>query len=303
MTTQEKKVSRIYGYTLPPSPRENISTQSSSESERGHTEEQNDDSLKELGYNIRERYLLKNSNKTLLKGNNKYGIGILIESDSKNNIKNDEFYSDVKSNQLIPEDLKNKARESAALEIYTIALKRGPLLCIISRNDKGESIENYYLSDKKENIEDYNVNFYPVIKKSEIFVEPETILKYTNNLTRRFRIRCYQKYLKDLERTRNDLEKLNNSYQEFFELQLDIIERLDTSLGQLYDMENTYRRIAREKNTYLNILEDLSIRNEMMDNLLEVCQGISDLELKLDKEVNYLDENLKYVKTRFVNID
>ena len=243
-----------------------------------------------------------------IKAINKNGQKVLINIDENNN--NFSKKREAKSDKL-PYNIKTSALNCINNVICGVALQCGnDEICIINKDSKDLKIKES-LYDYNENNDDDKTNddliVYPVIKLSEIKLNPRDLLVNTDVATARLQNMTYNTQLENLGTTSVELNKLNNTFNKFNILREEITDKLKISLKQLKEINNKYTNdkqlIENNKDLYKQVQKNLLIREENMMKLSNYIKKFADKKTQLEIINNELDTIINNCAKNFENIE
>jgi|694.fasta_scaffold131710_1 hypothetical protein len=247
-----------------------------------------------------------------IKAINKNGQKVLINIDENNN----DFNISKKKSDKLPYNIKTSALNCINNVVCGVALQCGnDEMCIINKDSKDLKIKETLYDYNENNDEDKNNNdknnddliVYPVIKWSEIKLNPKDLLVNTDVATARLQNMTYNTQLENLGTTSVELNKLNNTFNKFNLLREEITDKLKTTLKQLKEINNKYTNdpqlIENNKDLYKQVQKNLLIREENMMKLSNYIKKFADKKTQLENINNELDAIIDNCTKNFENIE
>lgn len=278
--------------------------------------------LLEAGYGILSRIIVKdpNGNKRAqyIKSINKNGqkVFVLIDGQGYTKARSADLTL-VESNRvnIVPYSLKTGAYECAGKDVCGVAFECGSDgVCVLSRgvNDLTPKEANFVLVEKPTTTAaaveiDGKVMTYPVVRLSEIRVNPSLVLDNTDLVTRNLRNTSYQMELAAFNKEMQSLAALNDSFRRYNIMRENVHARLTYITRELEKWNKVYKENPPTtddmKNRYRLLQINLTRRNEDMETFLLVMKKISNKAIDLDlltEEVNSITE---YASKHFNNVE
>jgi hypothetical protein len=242
-----------------------------------------------------------------IKAINKNGQKVLINIDENNNDFNISKKRADKSDKL-PYNIKTSALNCINNVVCGVALQCGnDEMCIINKNSKDLKIKETLYDYNGEDKNDDDLIVYPVIKLSEIKLNPKDLLVNTDVATARLQNMAYNTQLENLGTTSVELNKLNNNFNKFNILREEITDKLKTTLKQLKEINNKYNNdpqlIENNKDLYKQVQKNLSIREEKMMKLSNYIKKFADKKTHLENINIELDAIIDNCMKNFENIE
>jgi len=267
-----------------------------------------DDELLEAEYIVIHKIYNDNILK-YIKAINKNGQKVLINIDENSNDFNLSKKSTDKLKNL-PYNIKTSAINCINNVVCGVALQCGNNeMCIINKDSKNLKIKET-LYDYNENNDDKNNDdliVYPVIKWSEIKLNPKDLLINTDVATARLQNMTYNTQLENLGTTSVELNKLNSTFNKFNLLREEITDKLKTTLKQLKEINIKYNNdpqmIYDNKDLYKQVQKNLLIREENMMKLSNYIKKFADKKTQIENINNELDAIIDNCTKNFENID
>ena len=242
-----------------------------------------------------------------IKAINKNGQKVLINIDENNN--NFSKKREAKSDKL-PYNIKTSALNCINNVICGVALQCGnDEICIINKDSTDLKIKESLYDYNENNDDDKNNDdliVYPVIKWSEIKLNPRDLLVNTDVATARLQNMTYNTQLENLGTTSVELNKLNNTFNKFNILREEITDKLKISLKQLKEINNKYTNdnqlIENNKDLYKQVQKNLLIREDNMMKLSNYIKKFADKKQQIEIINNELDTIINNCAKIFENI-
>lgn len=230
----------------------------------------------------------------------------------------------IESNQaqIVPYSLKMGAVDCAGTEVCGIAFECGAnSVCILSRDNENFSTKesNFVLISDKNNtsgfISDINTDRhnnsqfmpYPVIRLSEIRVNPTMILENSDLVTRRLRNASYKILLDDLKNFDKSINDLRTNFDLFMSTSDNDAKRLNSTINQLDGWNETYMKCPPTtddvKERYRNLQFNLSQRNEYIEVLIRSMKKVADLRKEIDSVSQTISDVTDFFNKEFAYID
>lgn len=278
-----------------------------------------DKDLTNNGYTTLSKIIVKGENderKTqYVKAINKKGqtVYVLIDTYGYTSSKNDDLtLMEVNNATVVPYSLKTGAFSCAGKEVSGIAFECGSdSICVLSHNihDLTPIESNFVFVQQKPEVQKLSNTImpYPIIKLSEIKVNPNLLLKNTDVVTRRLRNSSYNIELNAFNNLQQSLQKLNNVLLEFNKITQNAAAGLSRTLSQLDEWNEIYLSnppvTDDAKDKYKRLQYNLSHRNQGISDLLRIMNKVNNKSKDIELISKEIDDLTALCKKEFSNVD
>ena len=217
---------------------------------------------------------------------------------------------------IIPYSIKTGAYECANKDVCGVAFECGAdAVCVLSRgsDDLNPKEANFVFVEQQApsaasiETKDGTIMSYPVIRLSEIRVNPELILSNTDEVTKRLRNAAYSSLIQELAEEERSILNLNAAFGRFKQINQGIAIKLNETLSLLNEYNKSYianpPRTDEYKDRYRELQFNLAHRNEGIETLLRLMKKVADKRPEIDVITNNINEITQYAIDQFVNIE
>lgn len=247
------------------------------------------DELYDLGYIVIHKIGTKNSQ--FLKAINKKGQKVYIHIDTNDYYSANDIMMIENDSNLLSFSIKNGAYSCASMEVSGIVFEYGSnSICIIMRGDNDLKFKetNYILDiDSQAHNFDGCAITYPIIKLSELRVNPDVVLCNTDIVTRRLRNTEDSYERQELINTHCSLEKLNESLENFKDTCNNSTHRLISQITHLKEIENQ-NCVGEHRNEMIKANDDII-------KLICVMKKVANKRKEIEKITREIDELTTYL--------
>lgn len=273
--------------------------------------------LAKLGYLVINKIVVlsENGNKKLqyIKAINKKGqkVYILIDIISYMSVHpKDLMIRENSDSNCIPFSLKNGAYNSAVKDVSGVAFEYGSnSICtlIMDPGDLSIKEKNYTFNEQKFCRERHEyIMIYPIIRLSEIKVNPKIILDNTHIVINRLRNAEELYERNELTAQRESITKLDNAFADFATLCDDVADKLYSDLNQLEDWNEVYINDPpyedEYKERFIKLQVNLIKRNDDATNLIKIMKKVADERKKIDAITTNINEIINYCQKEFSDL-
>lgn len=212
--------------------------------------------------------------------------------------------------ETIPHSLKSGAYDCAGKDVCGVAFECGSnSVCTLVRDgdDLTPKESNFVFLDNSKNSNENSIMSYPIIRLSEIKVNPELILKNSDNVIIRLRNAAYSKSLQELASVEDSINKLNDSFLQFNLLREDAAKKLNSTITQLkkwnLDYMKTPPQTDHDKEKYRILKHNLSLRNDNVELLLRLTKKVSDIKSQIDEAAEKIYALTEFASNEFADVD
>lgn len=216
---------------------------------------------------------------------------------------------------IVPYSLKTGAYNCAGKDVCGVAFECGSdAVCVLSRgsNDLTPKEANFVFVEQNAPAaatleSEGSIMTYPVIRLSEIRVNPDLVLANTDIVTRRLRNTAYTSELQELDILRQSIDALNAAFNKFNLMRGSSAAKLNQTLTQLEQWNDEY--IANPptsdegKDRYRKLQFNLAHRNEGIATLLRSMKKVADLHADIDVITKEINDITDYDEKEFMNVD
>jgi hypothetical protein len=215
------------------------------------------------------------------------------------------------------------AVDCAGTEVCGVAFECGSnSICVLSRNETDLTPEeaNFVFIEHNDiasgimmdntvsnTVSNGQIMAYPVIRLSEIRVNPCMILENTDLVTRRLRNASYKILLDDLNDFDHEIAELKRNFDCFMTTQKNDAVRLNRTLNQLDQWNESYMAhpptTDEVKERYDELKRNLRYRNEYIEILLRSMKKVADHRSEINSISNTIAEMTKFLEKEFAYVD
>jgi hypothetical protein len=220
-----------------------------------------------------------------------------------------------RSASVVPYSIKTGAYTCAGKDVCGVAFECGSdSVCVLARgaNDLNPVEANFSFTEVKDKtagtleVND-TIMSYPVIRMSEIRVNPALVLSNTDLVTRRLRNATYSSDLADLVATEKSIAELSAAFASFNEVRKVAADKLNATLAQLDKWNDTYMNsppLSEEaKNRYRLLQYNLAQRNEGIATLLRSMHKVGSMYAQLETMKQEIIVITDHCRREFANLD
>lgn len=276
-----------------------------------------DETLESCGYAPQDKIVIADNYIRYIKAINNQGhiVYIDIDSDYQDNAENppDNLYVESKLPSPIPYSIKMGSYECTNGDTCGVIFECDGGLCSLTRDpDSLQPVEHTLIPmnlSQSEDIMDKIINPvpYPVIRLSELKCAPDQVLKGLDIATRRLRNANYLQCAHDLSALGNLIERLRSLYGIFSKKQQYIFETLGSTLRELGSYYFAYEldpsKVERDPAHFNLLVYNLRRRQELIVELLMLCQSITSFHDVVSNQIKQLEEVNNHIDKHFSGID
>lgn len=242
-------------------------------------------------------------------------VFILIDVKGYTSARDDDIVVDEKNDaNMIPYSLKMGAFNCSGKDVCGVAFECGTSVCVVSRNlEETTPSESTFTFSREGDVAIINVEnrksvlVYPIVRLSEIRVNPDLVLHNSDIVTRRLRNSLYVTLVENLAGTQRSISKLNHLFNKFNQARELYASKLNKTLTTLEEWNNVYLsnppRTDIEKDKFKKLQNNLTIRNDGIGTLLKLMDVAADQKKEVDKINNNLSDILAIWDKEYENID
>ncbi len=218
----------------------------------------------------------------------------------------------VESNNInvVPYSLKIGSYNCAAHDVNGIVFECGVnSVCMMIREIKEITPKeiNYVFVEQQITKPEDNIMTYPIVRLSEIRVQPELILHNTDMVTRRLRNSKYTTELKELSNIQQSANNLNESIYAFYNMSKNTACKINKTLDQLEQWNDRYISNPPQnddvKDRWINLHYNLVQRNEAITTLISSMKKVTDKRAEIDTLSKEINDIIEYCEKEFVYIE
>lgn len=254
----------------------------------------------------------ENGSKTLryVKAINKKGQKVYILIDTHTHMAINPKDLIIKENNIsnsLPFSLKNGMYNCADKDVTGVALEYGSnSICTLMMDPIDLKIKekNYIINDKQTiNEKCDHVVSYPIIRLTEIKVNPKIIIDNTHIVINRLR-NAEEIYAKNEIVAQNEsINKLANAFTDFGNLCEDVADKLYDDLNKLEGWNETYLRDPPNEDEYKERFAKLQLnlakRNDDINNLMRIMKIVASKRSQIESIANDINEIIEYCQREF----
>ncbi len=275
--------------------------------------------LMKYGYLPTQKIMInENSQKQcmFIKATNKFGQPVLIKLDDEGIVVESQAdLTIVKSNIGQIGDYSSRVGERVCMqsEACGLAYVCNNGVCVMENNNDGKVVESKFEFVKRFSEQDAIIGdepvAYPVVSLSDIRANPALVLDITNRATKRLRNAAYNNSTQSLIDVRNNIQKLNESFNEFLRIRETQEQRLMRSIKVLESYIVNYERLCMkvesqvEFQKHKEVIANLTLRNDKVADLLRAVRSVANINVSLLDLINSINESSKFLCTEFEQID
>lgn len=216
---------------------------------------------------------------------------------------------------VVPYSLKTGAYNCAVNDVCGVAFECGTDgVCVLTR-------DNQDLSPKEANfvyVEQHtpaaatmesegSIMTYPVVRLSEIRVNPTLVLANTDTVTRRLRNSTYKALYQELITTHQAILNLNNAFIRFNQMQTTTASKLNKSLTESEQINELYVKnpplTDEAKDKYRKLQYNLAYRNEAITTLIRSVKKVADTRTDIISITKQINDITDFCDQQFANIE
>lgn len=210
----------------------------------------------------------------------------------------------------LPYSLKNGAYNNAVKDVTGVAFEYGSnSICTLIMDPTDLSIkETNYIFNEHKSVEDsyHHIITYPIIRLTEIKVNPKIILDNTHTVINRLR-NAEEIYERTELIAQNDaIIKLNDAFNDFGKLCDDVAERLYDDLNKLEDWNEVYLHDPPHEDEYKERFGKLQLnlikRNEDVVNLIRIMKKVTNERKKIEMITKDINDLILFCQKEYADI-
>ena len=225
----------------------------------------------------------------------------------------DNLYVESKLSSPIPYSIKMGSYECTNGDTCGVIFECDGGLCSLTRDpDSLQPVEHTLIPlnlSQSDDILDKIINPvpYPVIRLGELKCAPDQVLKGLDIATRRLRNANYLQCAHDLSSLGSLIERVRSLYGTFSRKQHAIFETLGSTLRELGSYYFAYEldpsKVERDPAQFNLLVYNLRRRQELIVELLMLCQSITSFHDVVSNQIKQLEEVNNHIDKHFSGID
>lgn len=208
-------------------------------------------------------------------------------------------------NLSLPSEEKEEAFQKVGMGVAGIAIECRNGLCTITRNEPQAPVErSFVLIHTKRFEEDLIMGSFPLVKLSELRLNPEACLKNIGQALRKIRDTALDKCYCEVKEVEKKVKELYGLFNETMCVEENAIRGYKRSMGVLENnLEKCLCKPECNEERIKEILYNIERRNSLFPILIESCQDIGHLNHELDEALCLLEKIKVRLAKKFKNID
>ena len=278
---------------------------------KGEVADQNiEKALLERGFISTEKILTKDENGNVvcrfIKARDNLGHALYIELDltEKEHMgyltvcDDDPIISISREASVIPYSLKVGSFEASSSSLFGVGFECDNQVCVMSRKDNSlEPIETVFSYSKDMGVQEKHPIPFPIVKLSEILVNPEAVLKNIAGSHARMRNIAFQSCVKDVNMMMENTGKLGREVERFAKKSREVAGDLENTIKYLEDMHDKYIETGAKTETDLANLKairfNLNKRADLQSDFISLCHSMRERAQRisiLEEEIRQLND-------------
>lgn len=223
---------------------------------------------------------------------------------------NDLIIRENSASNCIPYSYKNGIYNSAVKDVTGVAFEYGSnSICtlILNPDDLNVKETNYTINEKDFCDEKhYHIVAYPIIRLTEIKINPKIILDNTNVVINRIRNNETLYERNELEAQKQSIINLENAFNDIANLFDDVADKLESNFKQLEDWKEIYIKDPPDEDEYKERFVKLQLklikRNEDAINLIHIMKQVAEERKKIDAITHNIEEYIRFCQKEFFEL-
>ena len=275
-----------------------------------------ENTLLKYGYTPISKIVVRNVEKNIaqyVKCINIKGQKVFIELDVKGFSRatnNDMTIIDKTNANIVQLSTKNGAYKCVGNEVCGVAIECGSDgVCIISHGSDGITpIETTYMYIAGSNNNDAGcIMTYPIIKLSEIVLNPDLIVANTSVVISRLRTSAYTDASKELSELQESITQFNNLFVEFDKTRNICTSKIISSKQILNKYCDEYisnpPKSDEQKENFANVKKNLLFRNDCIEILIRTIVRFSSYKDDINRVNKYMEEYINILQSKCDKLD
>lgn len=273
--------------------------------------------LSKAGYIVINKIVVRSENGSkklqFVKAANNKGqkVYILIDVTSYMSVHaNDLIIRENSASNSIPYSYKNGIYNSAVKDVAGVAFEYGSnSICtlILDPNDLNVKETNYTVNEHNFCDEKHDhIVTYPIIRLTEIKINPKIILNNTHIVINRLRNNEELYERNELAAQKQSIVNLENAFNDIANLFDDVADKLYNNLNQLEDWNDVYIKDPpyedEYKERFVKLQFNLIKRNDDAINLIHIMKRVADERKKIDAITHNINEYISYCQKEFSDL-
>ncbi len=227
-------------------------------------------------------------------------------------IKKDIVMNSIESGSMIPYSIRSGSLECASTDVCGIAFECTDKICILRRDNNLDPKEvvfttktptsSFHLETSSMSGELEGVSSYPIVKMSEIMIDPKTVIDNIYMVSNRLKAQKFSTCQDETLETNKAFIQMDSKYRQLTITYRFAFEVLRNNINTLQDVVS--RTSGKTKRLYLN---KLISSYDKLDELMNLCDSITDLKhvffdlnQKMSDVVNFIDDNYSDLNNEFI---
>lgn len=266
-----------------------------------------------LGVNPQEKIVITGDIKAVkyIKGMTNNGIPILVDV-------NVDGLVTVRSKDLVVRESKKVIETPISnylsaykipFEIEGIATQVPSGIIAIERNSNFEPISKTLVTESEPTTAQGTLcnkanvcEVLPIIKLSDLKANPKLVLDQIDLQSRSIRNELFVKASENFHQTKEDIVKLNHSYQQAVQLIPQTATELSTSIQKLQDYAQKFNELGLVESNpemYQSLLNNLKIRNNLVSKLISITSILANVDKHIQQATNQINGTIDMLHNDF----
>lgn len=219
----------------------------------------------------------------------------------------DMVINETESGNSLSYSIKNGACNCMGNDVNGIAFEYGTnsICTLVRENNNVNLVESNYSFINLQNNNENNITSYPIIRLSEIKVNPEIVLENTDTVIRRLRTAEDSNERNELNNTHCSLELLNEAFIDFNDSCNEVTDKLVISLNQLKEWNDIYLNDPPCDDEYKEKFQKLQCKltntNDDVLKLIYIMKRVASKKRELEKITAEVKELTCFMNKEFVD--
>lgn len=233
------------------------------------------------------------------------GMGFLTVSD------NDTILTQTNEASVIPYSLKVGSFEASSNDLYGVGFECDDSVCIMSRKDNSlDPVETVFTrtknTDNDMGIQNNHPVPFPVVKMTEILVNPSVVQEKISISHNRMRNVAVNSCIKDVEIMKHNLTNLDKEVHRFDEISTKVSNTLSHTIDELETMHQKFEkrgvRNPEEEQKKKSIQFNLNKRHDLFTDHIALCHSMRERSAKIAALVEEIKSLNNFAEALFDNL-